>query len=99
MNVYSITISATRDELDHEGFIPDANWPDAWECYESMMRGAAAVIWPSAEVTVSQQPSTRGIVCGADDGQSDEAEAVFAPVADRVYGAWCEWVSSLPWVA
>lgn len=97
MNVYSITICATRDELDHEGVIPDAKWAEAWGQYESMMRGAAAAMWPSVEVDVSEQPSVHGIVCGADDGQSAEAE--FGQVADRVYERWCEWVSNQPWIA
>ena len=97
MNVYSITISATRNELDHEGVIPDANWPAAWECYESMMRGAAVAMWESAEVEVIEQPSVHGIVCGADDGQSAEAEEEFGQAAGRVYEIWCEWVSNQPW--
>lgn len=99
MNVYSITISVTRDELDHEGVIPDANWPEAWECYANMMRGAAAHRFPGAEITVSEQPSTRGIICGVDDGQSAEAEAELGSVAERVYEIWCGWVSNQPWIA
>ena len=98
MNVYSIKISVTRDELDHEGIIPDANWPDAWECYENMMRGAAEAMFPDAEVSVIERPSTRGIVCGADDGLGAEAEGLFGPVADRIYGLWCGWVSNQTWI-
>jgi len=94
MNVYSITISATRNELDHEGIIPDNRWAEAWQCYADMMRGAAAAMFAGAEVAVIEQPSTRGIVCGADDGLGAEAEAEFGPVADRVYELWCGWVSS-----
>jgi hypothetical protein len=64
-----------------------------------MMRGAAVAMWESAEVEVIEQPSVHGIVCHADDGQGYEAENEFAPVAERVYEIWCEWVSNQPWVA
>ncbi len=91
--VYSITIFDTRDEMDHEGVIPDALWPEAWAAYERMVREAVEAAFPGVDVEIRQEPSTRGVIVRADSDDTREAEWEAEVAASTAFQSWCEWVS------
>ncbi len=91
--VYSIKIFDTRDELDHEGVIPDALWPEAWATYERMVREAVEAAFPGVDVEIRQEPSTLGVIVRADSNDTREAEWEAEVAASTAFQSWCEWVS------
>lgn len=98
--ILGITINATRDEMDAEGIIPDANWQEAWDTFVNMMTGAALALFPDAEIEVIEQPSVQGITVVADtpDARDDDHDEMM-DVAERVFEVWCGWVGSQEWIA
>lgn len=90
LSVYSVTISATRDGLDPECVIADADWSEAWKTYERIMTEAVTSVFPAAEVDVLEQASVRSIQVGEANGRSDEAAVELDDVVEAAYTRWAE---------
>ena len=86
--VYSVTISATRDELDPSSVIPDADWSEAWQRYAEMQTAAVLSVFPEAEVEVLQQASARGLQVNEANGYNYQAAVELGDVVAAAYEKW-----------